>query len=484
MLIEGSLRRSAFTLAVAGGIEYGLQLAMPIILVRYLDATAFGQYRLLWLLAGTTLAIAPAFMPQSLFYFLPRAEHGQKRLIIGNVLVYLIAAGCLVGAATSGWNPLLPEAARSLFFQTHGISALFLALWVVASMLDVLPMADERTRWQANAIIGIALVRTLLLAGAALATADIVWIVFAMLMVANAKIMLLAYYSHANGEEGKLTWQMTALKKQLVYALPFALGNALFLMRVQADQWVVASMLPPAMYATFSIAAVFLPVATLIRQPVFNAMMPRLNAAHARGEVVEIARLIAKSNGATALLLLPLVGGLLATTPELVKIIYTSRYQQAVPIMQVYLIGMMMNAFAVGHLLPALDKGRFATINNACCLIVSVILSIIGVSHWGLIGAAFGSVLTLAISELWSVRVVARTLGIGMHQLLEWRALWPTLLATCFALGGVSMLASFVSGNIFPMLLAKALVYIALFSFCFLLTGGKAHLSSLTGRHR
>ncbi|MFD2270377.1 hypothetical protein ACFS07_02485 [Undibacterium arcticum] len=160
MSSDEGLRRSAITLALAGGVEYGLQLAIPIILVRYLDATAFGQYRLLWLLAGTALAIAPAFMPQSLFYFLPRTEPGQKRLIISNVLVYLIVAGVVVGAAASGWNPLLPETARSLFIQTYGISALFLALWVVASMLDVLPTADGRVRWQANVTIGVALIRT------------------------------------------------------------------------------------------------------------------------------------------------------------------------------------------------------------------------------------------------------------------------------------------------------------------------------------
>lgn len=484
MSSDETLRRSAVTLALAGGVEYGLQLAMPIILVRYLDATAFGQYRLLWLLAGTALAIAPAFMPQSLFYFLPRAEHGQKRLIIGNVLVYLIAAGCLVGAVASGWNPLLPGTARSLFFQTYGISALFLALWVVASMLDVLPTADGRVRWQANATIGIALFRTLLLAGAALTTADIAWVVFAMLIVAGAKIMLLAYYAHAHGGEGKFTWQMTTLKKQLVYALPFALGNALFLIRIQADQWVVASMLSPALYATFSIAAVFLPLATLVRQPVYNAMMPRLNSAHARGEFAEIARLIAKTNGATALLLVPLAGGLLATTPELVNIIYTNRYQQAAPIMQVYLIGMMMNAFAVGHVLPALDKGRFAAINNGCCLVVSVLLSIVGVNRWGLIGAAFGSVFTFAISELWALRVVARALGMGAHQLLAWNALWPTVFGTCMAIGGVITITSAMSGSVFLILLVKAGIYLALFSSCFILAGGRKHLGLLIGQYQ
>jgi O-antigen/teichoic acid export membrane protein len=483
MQLEGSLRRSTMLLALAGGIEYGLQLLVPMILVRTLDETAFGQYRLLWLMAATAFAIAPAFMPQSLFYYLVRARPGQKRLFIGNVLVYLIAAGCVVGLVTSGWNPWLQGAARNLFFATHGLSALFLALSIVSAILDVLPTADGRAPWQANATIALALLRALLLSIAALTMADIAGIALAMMMVAAARLALVAWYIRMHAD-GKLRWRISALKQQLAYALPFAVGNALFLLRTQADQWVVISMLPPAMYATFSIASVVLPIATLIRQPVYNAMMPLLNSAHARGDSMEAARLIAKSNGATAMLLVPVVGAMFATAPELVDLVYTSRYRQSAPIMQVYLVGMMMNAFAVGHVLPALNKGRFAAINSACCLVVSVFLSIVGVMHWGLVGAAFGSVLTLALSELWSLKVVARTLHRGVAQMLDWSALWPTVLGTCVAISGVVRLAPGMHDNVLVMLMFKLAVYVGLFVPCFILAGGLRHLGLLMRQYR
>lgn len=477
-----SLRKSAITLALAGGIEYGLQLAMPIILVRYLDINGFAQYRLLWLLAGTVLGIAPAFMPQALFYFLPRALHEEKGQIIGNTLAYLFAAGGIVAIATSGWSPLLPPLAVELFFQTHGLSALFLGLWVISSVLDVLPTADGRAPWQASSTVALSLLRTLLLAAAALLGADIVWIVIALTAVAIVKLLLLGWYIRANHREEKITWRIGSLKKQLAYSLPFAFGNALFLMRLQADQWVVASMLSAALYAMFSIASVVTPVATLVRMPVYNAMMPHLNSAHAIGDLPEIARLIAKSNGATAMLLIPIAGGLFATAPELIRLVYTSRYQDAAPIMQVYLVGMMMNAFAVGHVLPAIEKGRFAVLNNGCCLIISVALSIIGVHRWGPIGAAFGSVFAFSISELWSVHVVAHSLGMRMHQLLDWSALWPTVLATGFAMTGVAVLDSHINGDLVLVLLAKSGIYLVLCASCFFLAGGKKQIGLLSGQ--
>ncbi len=487
MQAKDSLRRSAVLLALAGGVEFGLQLAMPMILVRYLDKPTFAQYRMLWLMASTALAIAPAFMPQSLFYFLPRSEPGQRRAYVRNTLLYLALAGGVAVLFGSGWNPLLPPTAVRLVSDSHGLSAVFLGLWVMASMLDLLPTADGNARGQARATVAIACTRALLLGVAALASGDIGWVVRAMLGVAVFKIALLTLYTQGlwrrDGGAGG-GWRGPALKTQLAYALPFALGNGLFLLRVQADEWVVAGMLAPALYAVFSVAGVVLPIASLIRQPVNNAMMPHLNDAHARGDLREIARLISKSNGATALLLIPVVGGLLVVAPELVRIIYTSRYQEAAPVMQVYLVGMVFNAFAVGHVLSALGKGRFAMLNSAVCLALSIVFSIVGVRYFGMVGAALGSIMTLAIGEIWALRVVAEELGLSIRELLAWGALLPTVFGTLVGIGGADLLAGMVDLNVFGRLLFKGSIYLALFVPLFLLVGGMKQLTLLIGLPR
>jgi O-antigen/teichoic acid export membrane protein len=486
MASDGSLRASAIKLALAGGIEYGLQLAMPIILVRCLDAHTFGQYRFLWLLANSALAIAPAFMPQSLFYFLPRTQDmGSKdrAIVIGNVLLYVFAAALMVGVVVSGWNPLLPAAARSLFSDTHGVSTLFLILWVIVSMYDVLPTADGRARWQAGSTVTIAIFRTVLLGVAAWFGRDIAWVVAAMLMVALIKLAFLAHYIWRQDASQKIGCSTKVLKAQLAYALPFAVGNALFLMRGQADQWVAASMFEPALYAVFSISVVLQPVGNLIRQPVYNAMMPRLNAAYAIGDTPQIIRLITGSNGATAFMLLPIAGGFFVVAHELVAIIYTTRFAQTAPIMQVYLVGMMINSFAVGHVLPALDKGRFAVINNAVSLPIAVFLSIAGVHYFGLIGAAFGSVLALAMSELWSANTVAASLKINLVKLLSLPALWPMVFGTGLAIVGIEFVMPLLKldWHGFAMLFVKAIAYLIILIGGFLLMGGRKQFALLSG---
>lgn len=472
MAAKLTLTRSALLLALTGGVEFGLQILIPMILVRHLDAMAFGQYRLLWLATATVLAFAPAFMPQALFYFLPRAADEERHTRIASVLVYLAASGAVVALACGSWNPLLPQPIRDMAHASGQLAGLFMGMWVIVSLMSVLPVAEGRVHWQARSDIGMALVRTALLGAAAVLTHDLVWIVGAMLLEAALRLCLLFAYLHTRPAGWRFQPGLGALKEQLRYALPFAIGNAMFLMRAQADQWVVATMLPAAQFAAFSIAAVFLPVGTLVRQPIINAMMGRLNEACARDDTPACARLVARSIGAMATILLPVAGGLFAVTGELQQLIYTQRYAAAADIMRVYLVGIMLSAMAVGHVLPVINEGRFAARSNTFFLLVSVLASIAGAQRWGMTGAAFGSVGTLVASELWSLRKVSSRLGVPLLALIPWQHIWPPACACLLALAGVALLADYTSQAAAVRLLQKAAIFSVLFAAGFLAAGG------------
>ena len=64
--MRSGIRRKAGFLAAAGLLDYALQLAVPVILVRHLTTQEFGDYRLVWLLVETGLilgAVPIAYRP-------------------------------------------------------------------------------------------------------------------------------------------------------------------------------------------------------------------------------------------------------------------------------------------------------------------------------------------------------------------------------------------------------------------------------------
>src|SRR6185503_10254499 len=77
---ERGLGRRALSLGAANAFDYAVQFLLPVVLVRCLDAEAFGQYRLLWLMVGTLMAFLPMAMQGSLYYYLPRSDETTRRL--------------------------------------------------------------------------------------------------------------------------------------------------------------------------------------------------------------------------------------------------------------------------------------------------------------------------------------------------------------------------------------------------------------------
>jgi O-antigen/teichoic acid export membrane protein len=147
--------------------------------------------------------------------------------------------------------------------------------------------------------------------------------------------------------------------------------------------------------------------------------------------------------------------------------------------MRIYVISMILQGCAAGYLLPALNRGRVAIINNACCLAVSITSSYLGVHYWGLPGAACGSVMTFVISELWSLIVVARVLGIGVLELLPWRSLGRAGFAGGAAVALVALAAPALHGTALLLLVLKGALFAAAFLAVYLAAGGKPQLAVL-----
>ncbi|MGZ4849430.1 MAG: lipopolysaccharide biosynthesis protein [Halobacteriota archaeon] len=414
---NNKLSTNALLLAATGFIEYGLQFVLPIVLVRNLQSDDFGVYRLLMLTATTALGIAPLLMPHSLYFFLPR-HAAAKSTVIGNVIVYLCLAGFLVALVTSPLNPLIGEPLRKLYWETHGLTSLFFWLWVIVSITMVLPIAEGRVLWFVSAELCSAFFRTLLLSVIAIYSHKVSWLVCVLVVDMLLRLCVLAAYLTTRKDNRKLAFDYRLTLSQLKYSVPFAAGGALFMMRVQSDQWIVAARFSQALFASFTIGAVVLPIASLIRQPINSAVLPHVSVAFARNDVLRVRQLLFKTNLVSALVLLPVAGGLFLLAPELVKLIYTERYITAVPVMRVYLVGIAFQTIATGYALPSLNMGGFAMRTNAFCLAISVICSLIGANYFGHVGAALGSVITFAVAETLNLRAICRELHVTVIDVL------------------------------------------------------------------
>lgn len=426
------LKRRALSLGGVKAFDHVLQFLLPVVLVRCLDAATFGEYRLLWLAVGTVLALATLNMCGSLYYFLPRSDALKKRLYIHHTLVFLAIAGLVCGLLVGPWNPWLPAPMKAL--EPYGpLVPAFIALWLVAVLLDYLPTIDERIRWQGYATLSVSALRAGLVALGAIATGDLRVILWLLLASVCAKLAILAFYIYRHHGLGRPWFEPREFKDQVAYSAPFGISTALFSLRAQADQWVAASLFALSSFAAFSIAAIVGQVVHIFRHSVMEAFLPSMSRMEAAGDVRGMMELNARANVMVGTVLFPLLAVAFVFAEEIITIVYTASYLEAAPVMRLYILGMIAMVVEVGSVILLLREGKFQLQITALALIVSVLASLAGAYYFGLTGAAAGSVFALYLDRAITLRRVARRTGIAFSRLQKWGALSWALVTTCVA---------------------------------------------------
>ena len=436
--VSATLERRALSLGTANAIDYALQFMLPIVLTRTLDAHAFGEYRLLWLAVSTLMLVAPMCMAPALYYFLPRSDRPTQRLYVNQTLVFLVAAGAVSAWALSVWNPLLPGKLHGIT-EVHGASVpLFALLWVFASALDVIPTAEERVGWQARAIVSLSAVRAVGLSAIAIATHELGPVLWGLVAFTALKATLLLYYVARHHGLGGPIGRRDTFTAQVRQAAPFALSGALHGIRTQGDQWIAAAVFTVTQFASFSVATVLAPLVQIFRQSVNNVFLPSMSRLQSTGDVAGMLALNSRANCMVALMVYPLLAFAFVFAEDVIALVYTRTYLDAVPVLRIYVIGLFVFVVELVSILFVLGQGAFAARVNGAVLVIALPLSFAGAVELGLPGAAAGSVVALYVERALSLVRIARLTGTPVMRLQDW--------ATLAGLAAAGILAAAVAG--------------------------------------
>lgn len=444
----GGLKRRALSLGAVKAFEQLMQFLLPVVLVRCLDAATFGEYRLLWLATGTVMALAPLGTPAALFYFLPRSDATARRRHVHQTLLLLAVTGALGALALSPLNPWQPATLAPLQARHHLLVAAFIGLWVLGSVLDYLPTVEERIRLQALVTVSTSVVRTVLLAAGAWLTGDLTVLLWLLLAVVLFKLLLLAgYVGRFHG--WRRPWlHRASLAAQLRYGAPFGLSGAFYILRSQADQWVAASLFALHSFAAFSIAAIVQQVVGLVRTSVVQAFFPSMSRLEAAGDMPGAMEMNARANEMVAWVLYPALAFIFAFAPDLVSLVFTHVYLDAVPVMRVYIVGLVVVVVELATLLQLLRQGLFNATLNAAMLCASVAVSWTAGAHLGLAGAAAGSVVALYADRVVTLRRIAALTGVPVLRQQRWARLAQLLASAALAAAAAAALAhAFLDGQ-------------------------------------
>jgi len=473
-----SLERRALSLGTANAIDYAFQFLLPMVLTRTLDPHSFGEYRLLWLAVSTLMLITPMCMAPSLYYFLPRSDRPTQRLYINQTMVFLLGAGIVSAWALSLWNPFLPGKFEAIN-EGHGIVVpAFVLLWVFASLLDMLPTAEERVSWQAKVIMGLSATRALALSAAAIATRELAPVLWVLLAFTGLKAAILIHYVAKYHGLGRPLARRDTFTAQVKQAAPFALSGALHGIRVQGDQWIAAALFTVTQFASFSVATVLAPLVQIFRQSVNNVFLPSMSRLQSTGDNAGMLALNSRANCMVALLVYPLLAFAFVFAEQVITLVYTRTYLDAVPVLRIYSIGLVAFVVELVSALFVLRQGPFAAKANGVVLAIALPLSAWGAMNYGLAGAALGSVAAIYAERLLSLKRISTITGTPVRRLQDWETLARLLIAASLSAGLAGLLLRWSEWPSFPTLLAGGAIMAATYPAALYLTGRWGELTA------
>jgi O-antigen/teichoic acid export membrane protein len=158
--------------------------------------------------------------------------------------------------------------------------------------------------------------------------------------------------------------------------------------------------------------------------------------------------------------------------------VYTRAYLDAVPVLRLYSVGLVAFVVEITSILFVLGQGPFAARVNAVVLALSVPLSYFGAVHWGLQGAAVGSVAAIYGERVLSLARIARLTGTPVARQQQWSALTGILAAAALAAGAADLALRAVHWPAIATLAAGAAVLGVVYPAALLLTGQRHELAA------
>ncbi len=466
------IRQGAAFNLISQVIDQALQFLVPIFLIRLLDADQFADYRIFWLVVGTCMLLGPLGLPYGLQYFIPRLDNSKDRAtLVGQTLLLLLISGVLTGLAVYFLAPWLPEHIRVFLSSYQTITLVFLVLWVTGAATDTLANAHQDYTVQFLGVSSLAILRAALILGLAFTYRDIQPVFFGLVALAVFRLGFALVYTICRDGWHIAGASLDNIKRQFAYSVPFGLSSGLYSLRKYGEQWVVVSLFSTQNFVAFSFAATAVLPVMLIQSAIGSTLLSRLNDLHQQGQFEKLLELNKKANLVSGLFVFPAIVFLFVFAPEIVELLYTATYLDAVPVIRIYLFQVLLGV-DVGSLCSVYGMGKFMLRFAGSMLLVSLPLSYLGGSLFGLTGAAYGSLLASMLAACIQYSAVASVVGVSLRQLQHWRALFSTLTIAILAiLPIVQILSTFNVDHLFLRLVCAATTYGLIYLAVIIMTG-------------
>ncbi len=372
-------------------IATGVIFFVPYVLVRVFSKEDFGQFAQILLIYEFFFRIFQFGINQSLYYFIP-TEIKNKSYYVTNALLTLVATGIsaiLILTIFRTEIALLFDAEKfQLLLPLCGLHLLFM---LISSSLEPLLIIESEAEIASFYEVFSQILRAV----------SIIIIVYVYQTVLSAVIGLLIYsftrfviYLHFVLKRYGLkidSKNIPLFKRQLSYTIPIGFSGILSNSYKQIDKFILSIFFTPGIYAIYTVGNFKIPFIQLLFKSVGEVVLPRAVKLLKNSK---IDRFLTLWRGLLIRFAFIGIGSffLLQTVAyDLITLIFTSSYQESIPIFRLVLFFIFGEMLQYGIILRTLGNTKAIFKSNLFSFIFAIPITYLLVSNYGITGAAISA---------------------------------------------------------------------------------------------
>ena len=405
------LPKQAGILSATEFFRLAIKAVIGIALAHLLTPSELGSYRQLFLIYTTFSTLLLLGIPQSMLYFLPKAESPEKqnalitRCLNLISLLGLLFALCLLifrkPIATLFNNPALEK--LLILYALYPIF-LFVTQFFSSVMLG-LKQPFKAATFTIFAIIA----DFILIVGSAFLTRNLTIIVCGVISSAFLQ-WLYARISLAKFKAKGTRFDLGSFKTLMSYSLPLGLSSIIGMMSIQLDKFMVSAFFSPEKFAVFSIGATEFPIVGILANSINSVLLPHLSSSNPEKMGILYSGAVRKNT----ILVFPLMALCYIFAEPAITLIYGKLYTESAIYFRIYLFLLPLRIATYGILFQAFGKTRFVMYNSLFLLISNAILNYLLIIKFGMKGAAFATVIVTWLSVIIYLIQIAKVLKLNL----------------------------------------------------------------------
>ena len=425
-----SLGGDVVRLTVSKVITLCINMLTSMMLARFRSFEEYGTYSELLIVVSLTTSLLMLGLPNSINYFLSRAETQEERrrfLSIYYTLSTVLSA--LIGLVLVLALPLIEA-----YFHNPALRsfAYFLAVYpwtnIITSSVENVLVVYQKTHF----LVVYRLITSFLLLLTVLVVQWCGWGFSAYLIVlalVSAALAISVYVICARLCDGlRFGWDSELIRKVFVFSIPMGLGAVVGTLNTEIDKLLIGYLMDTEQMAIYTNSAKELPL-TIVASSITAVLLPRMTRMIKYRRTESAIRLWNTAVELALIVIALVVAGIVTYAEEVVTILSSAKYLPGVPVFRVYSLNLLLRCTYFGIVLQAYGETKKILQCSILSLILNVILNPLLYYLFGMIGPAIATFLAILLILLLQLHMTARVTEMPFSAVFPWKKAGLILLA-------------------------------------------------------